>query len=506
MNQIYLFLVCAVALACTSMCESPFVWIGAVTASSFTIHSDIDQSVSQVILSTNSDFSSRLAVFDPNKAIHIVGNTQIYGRLRKFTFTDLTPSTLYFIGVQNVSNSTNPIASVRTFPADGVPTDVLFAVSSCQYRASWDSTFADIAEQIRNQSEADPMVPFVMLHMGDLAYSDITANDVSLFEDAIRKVVTRPNIQTVFNSTPVTYMYDDHDYGGNNVDADSPSREAAINNYRTMVPSYPSPIEGETYHAFTVGQVRVVVTDLRSHASKTDETTMGNSQREWFFSELETASQYAVIVWLSTKPWIGDEDSSEDTWRGYGAEREQISNRIAELNVSNLVFVAGDAHMLAADNGSNSDYSTNTSTGAGFPVFQAAPLANVGSSKGGAYTEGCHAYRYYLNKQYGILRITNIKNTTNGPCVEFSGHNSGAISPVLTFRRCGKLGAIKRSDSQNSTCSLTWFPAWVWVVVSIIALWAVAVPVVLILLYRSIRMSKKKADIDTMTTTTEKDE
>lgn len=501
MNQIYLLLICVVALARPSMTEPPFIWIGAVTGSSFTIHADINQNVSQVILSTTSNFSSRLTTFNPNEADHIAGDTQIYGRLRKFTFTELTPSTLYYVGVQQVPDTTNLIASVRTFPSDGTPANVVFAVSSCQYRASWDDTFTDIAKKIQNESESDPTAPFIMLHMGDFTYANIAVNDKSLFESAIRKVVTRPAIQTVFNSTSVSYMYDDHDYGANNADADSLSREAAVGNYRTMVPAYPSPTEGGTYHAFTVGQVRVIVTDLRSYSRKSSGTTMGDTQREWFFRELQTAGQYAVVVWLSTKPWIGGEDASEDSWRGYASEREQISNQIAKLNVSNLIFVAGDAHMLAADNGSNSDYSTDSSTGAGFPVFQAAPLANAGTSKGGPYTQGCHGYRFYVNKQYGILRITDIADTSNGPCIEFSGYRSGSDFPVLTFRKCGKFGGIKGSAGQDSSCSLKWFPSWLWVVVSIIALWAVTVPVVLVLLYFSIRRTKNRENNDTTTTT-----
>lgn len=44
-----------------------------------------------------------------------------------------------------------------------------------------------------------------------------------------------------------------------------------------------------------------------------------------------------------------------------------------------------DAHMLAIDDGTNTDYSTGNdanSTGAGFPILQSAPLANYGSVKG----------------------------------------------------------------------------------------------------------------------------
>ena len=42
-------------------------------------------------------------------------------------------------------------------------------------------------------------------------------------------------------------------------------------------------------------------------------------------------------------------------------------------------MIAGDAHLVAADDGSNNDYSDNG--GAGFPLFQSAPMDNYGSDK-----------------------------------------------------------------------------------------------------------------------------
>lgn len=40
---------------------------------------------------------------------------------------------------------------------------------------------------------------------------------------------------------------------------------------------------------------------------------------------------------------------------------------------------SGDAHLLAVDDGSNNDYSTYG--GAGFPLFQSAPMDQYGSDK-----------------------------------------------------------------------------------------------------------------------------
>jgi hypothetical protein len=60
-------------------------------------------------------------------------------------------------------------------------------------------------------------------------------------------------------------------------------------------------------------------------------------------------------------------------------------------------MVSGDAHMLAADDGSNSDYARS----GGFPVFQAAALDRRGSVKGGPYSEGT----FPGDGQFGLISV-----------------------------------------------------------------------------------------------------
>lgn len=227
-------------------------------------------------------------------------------------------------------------------------------------------------------------------------------------------------------------MWDDHDYGENNAGGDSPSRSAARLAYQLNIPHYPlqavdtnsshpavscvdaraadeatrfddrqqqqcgQPLTNAAiYQAFTVGRVRFVLTDLRSECSAG--SMLGEEQYGWFRRELRNASSYALMVWVNSKPWIGKDYSSEDGWSAHAQERRAISNLLLEHNVTNLVALTGDSHMLAIDDGTNTDYSTaearerygqteESTTGAGFPLFNAAPLANTGSAKSGTST------------------------------------------------------------------------------------------------------------------------
>ena len=62
-------------------------------------------------------------------------------------------------------------------------------------------------------------------------------------------------------------------------------------------------------------------------------------------------------------------------------------------------MLSGDGHMLAIDDGTNSDYSA--SGAGGFPVFQAAPLDRRPSVKGGPYSEGTNL----AGGQFGLVTV-----------------------------------------------------------------------------------------------------
>jgi phosphodiesterase/alkaline phosphatase D-like protein len=140
-----------------------------------------------------------------------------------------------------------------------------------------------------------------------------------------------------------------------------------------------------------VGRVRFVLTDTRSARdpagapSGAYRSTLGAPQRAWLLDELSRADRYGLVVWVSPDPWIGAAAAGGDSWNGFPEERAEIADALVQHDVDNLLMVAGDAHMLAFDDGSNSDYST-AGGGHGFPVFQAAAVDRPGSVKGGPYT------------------------------------------------------------------------------------------------------------------------
>jgi hypothetical protein len=206
----------------------------------------------------------------------------------------------------------------------------------------------------------------------------------------------------------MAYMWDDHDFSGNDSDTNATGRDTARSVYRERVPHYPiASAGGAIAQAFTIGRVRVIMTDLRSASTSSwnkespSKTKLGTAQKAWFKQELINArdSGFPLIVWVCTLPWISKAEVGDDSWGGHATERTEIANFIRDNRITNLVLLSGDMHGLAFDDGTNSDYATGG--GAPVTVLHAAALSSEPSAKGGPYAVG----PIVGGQQYGILEV-----------------------------------------------------------------------------------------------------
>lgn len=112
-----------------------------------------------------------------------------------------------------------------------------------------------------------------------------------------------------------------------------------------------------------------------------------------------------LTVHTSTIPWI----DSVYKWGEFPEERAIIGKKIQDLGMSDRVLImSGDAHMLAADDGSHSV--------GGVKVLQAAALDAKPTIKGGPYSQGAYPGR----NQYGTLIIED-RGDEQRVCATFEG-------------------------------------------------------------------------------------
>lgn len=375
------------------------MWSGAATHESIQVKARID-----------GPRFVRLAVSDsPNLSNPILSDPVEASESDDFVVTlsvaGLTPDSKYYYAIGETDGTLHePFGSFQTFPAPGcsAPYDFSIAVSS-------DASVGSNALVFEAVEARDPDLLF---HLGGLHYADIVSNEVSEYRAAYRTALTRPRQASLYRNVSSVYIWDDHDFGGNDSDSTYIGRASAKEAYLEYVPHHPlesdSPETG-LYRAFTLGRVRIIVTDARFHRSpKTDadgpaKTMLGPTQKEWLKAELLAAGdRYPLTVWINPVPWIEAETAGSDRWGGFAVERAEIAQFIADHNLhEKLIMLSSDAHMMAADDGSYSGYAS-AEIRAGFPVIHAAALDRAGDYKGGPYRLGARPG----TMQYGLLTLT----------------------------------------------------------------------------------------------------
>jgi phosphodiesterase/alkaline phosphatase D-like protein len=289
----------------------------------------------------------------------------------------LEPGTRYYYAVGDlVAPNATILGSLVTMPEGAVNFSFAFSADAASYSNS------PVFDVIRGLN------PTFFLHLGDMHYDNITVNDPALYRAAFEAVLAQPRQAALYRSTSLVYTWDDHDYGGNNSDSTSPSRPAAQATFREYIPAHQLPsASGAIYRSFSCGRAFFIILDTRSARGPFGTTMLGVEQKLWLKRQLLDASRRFPLIFLACSvPWIGNVLQCDDGWCRYTAERQELADFIAAAKIKGLVILGADMHALAADDGSNSQFSA--AGGKGPVVLQAAPLDQVTSHKGETYSQG----------------------------------------------------------------------------------------------------------------------
>jgi len=387
-----------------------YLWTGAVTPTSARVTACLSRPAERVraaAMADKPDWAS--AAFTPPAVARPED-----GNIVSFLLDGLKPATTYHYAVEVDGRLvTESPAKVTTFPEH--PTAFTVCLASCATTGSDHPVFTTIRKQ----------EPAVFLHMGDFHYLDIKPADRNRRLEGYAAVHASATQRDLYRNVPIAYMWDDHDYLGSDSDgeANTPAKKAAITDarlaYQTAIPHYPLALgagDVPIAQAFTLGRVRLILTDLRS-ARLPGTTMLGERQKKWFFEEVRAAKErHRLIAWVSTVPWNGKADPKADGWAGFADERAEVADFFkAEGLAGRVCVLSGDAHMLAIDDGSHSDFATGG--GMPIPVFQAAAMDRKGSEKGGPYSHGMKPGR----GQFGRMRV---KDDGTKLRVEWTGMNA----------------------------------------------------------------------------------
>jgi len=290
----------------------------------------------------------------------------------------------------------SPTGRAITLPATGVPKDRLkLAWASCQHFEM--GLFAAYRDMIAWD-------PRLILHVGDYIYESASwgpqyrrhphANPRTLADYRLHHAVykTEPDLQAAHAHTSWAFVWDDHevsnDYAGlepeNPADAAGfPARRAAA--YRAYLEHMPisrrallGPDGARLYQRLAFGDlVDLLMLDTRQYRSPracrdpvnyrsrgvscperlaSDRTVLGADQERWLGQMLgrdqarwTALVQTTMFARLFQRGPDGVETGYQDSWDGYPAARQQITDRLVQSRVQNPVFLGGDVHAFFAN-------------------------------------------------------------------------------------------------------------------------------------------------------------
>ncbi|CAB9511901.1 PhoD-like phosphatase [Seminavis robusta] len=511
-----------------------WIMVGGITSTSAIIKIKLPLDAHQgnvlLYLSPNNDEFSIQSRQEYNLGDTISTSSELesqYG-LQTLQLTELLPQTKYYYKIQGdmiLDEYEELLVGTFATPAkEGTRFNFTIAASACAWTGSRAAVFSEIQKDN----------PLLFLHMGDFHYADIHENNLQKRIDAISQVLASDTQSDLYKSTAISYMWDDHDFlGSSSKNSDNSDDgveeeyeegawETALLSYQMAFPHYPLPslsfklksdgddqtvdttttnttaavlgnqttATAETadnqllpvpvYQAYTIGTVRFIISDLQSESKSNSNNNQSSSifsdtQSQWLRQELSQAHLYDFVIWVTPKPWIGPATPGEDQWYGYPKERAELSTFITETlgmdnGPQNLLAIAGDAHMVAFDDGTNTYYGSNsnnnrngttTTTARSFPILQTASLDRVGGILGGPFTDDCYGYTSQRTHQFSVLRFEFAEGDNNNKCIlidTYSNDQYGKQERKLLFskRLCNKIfvDAVVGDEAKVGVCEL----------------------------------------------------
>ena len=234
-----------------------------------------------------------------------------------------------------------------------------------------------------------------------------------------------PVLQDFWKSMPQYAMWDDHDYGPNDI-----GKQYILKNTSREIwkkywcnPSYGENEQG-TYTMLTYGDVDIFLTDDRwwrsSDAMKDSangqpnpkKEMLGTMQMEWLKNSLLYSTATFKIIAMGSQ--VLNPVSPFDKWADFPAEKEEFMNFIRDYKISGVLFLTGDRHHSEI---------IKVERPAGYPLYDitVSPLTSGTHSFGGPEKNNPYRVLGIDQKQnYGRITVSGKRNERK-LSVEFLG-------------------------------------------------------------------------------------
>jgi len=247
----------------------------------------------------------------------------------EFQVTGLSPATDYTYRLEIDGDLQDAVHHFSTAPADGDPVDMNLAFVSCS-KDEYQPGFASI----------DDGDPDLLLFVGDNHYGN-TGQEGAL-QWYYRWAHSRSHRKQLMMNTSTLATWDDHDYVGNNTDADSPGK---VNARLAFEDFWPNPAHGTSqlpgvFFSTSYGDVDFFFLDDRYYRGM-DESMLGADQMAWLMQELQNSTATFKLL-VNGSQWTTE--GTNESWKPFEDARDDFFDFIREQAIPGVVLLSGDVH------------------------------------------------------------------------------------------------------------------------------------------------------------------
>jgi alkaline phosphatase D len=192
--------------------------------------------------------------------------------------------------------------------------------------------------------------PDLWIWLGDNIYADTHDMDVMRQKYAMQRADA--GYRRLQASVPVIGVWDDHDYGANNVGKEYPYKaesQQLLLDFLDVPLTDPRRIRQGIYTSYTYGpagmQVKVLLLDTRYHRDVPHPggDILGAEQWQWLADELhQSAAQIHLIV---SSIQILPEEHSFEKWANFPQARRRLLRLLGETGTPGVILLSGDRHL-----------------------------------------------------------------------------------------------------------------------------------------------------------------
>lgn len=350
-----------------------------------------------------------------------------YGHL---TISGLSADTQYYWGLElDGQLSSDYRGETRTYPAVGERVSFSFVTGSCVNTGANPITY----DNMRARTGINGGKARFFAHLGDFHYvysssggNPIAPADQTILSQNYASQIAQSRQHLMYRTIPLTYTWSDIDSFGSNSDGTYAANASANASYRQVFPvPGDMPQTSGIYRTWAIGRIRFIQSDMRTFASargatdNASKTKLGSAQHAWMLNIIQSSPE-KVIVWLGDSAWYGPASTTgtNDGWEAYNNERTQLGAAIAATG-KNIIYIHGDTHTLAADNGTNNQWG-------GFPIVSAAPMLRPDmnpwpTGPGWTLSNGSFPSSTQAGTAYGWFDVEDTGNTIS---IDFKGFNN----------------------------------------------------------------------------------